>query len=72
MVGSSAVSRRRRTKTSYSSIWRELEEDDVGTDRPRDEQLGVPPSKIELEEGRSCGKTARSVAKLRAGLAFRS
>ena len=32
----------------------------------------MPPSKVELEEGRSCGKMARSEAKMRAGLAFRS
>ena len=63
MVGRPAVTRRRRTKTNYSSIWRELEEDDIDADQPRDEQLGVPPSKAELEEGRSCGKTARSEAK---------
>ena len=72
MVGSSAVSHRRRTKINYNSIWRELEEDDFGTDRPRDEKLGVPPSKVELEEGQSCGKTTRSEAKPRAGLVFRS
>ena len=70
VVGRPAVTRRRRTKTSYSPIWRELEDDDDGTDRPQDRQLGVPPSKAELEEGRSCGKMARSEAKIRAGLAF--
>ena len=72
MVGRPAVTCRQRTKTSYSPIWRELEDDDDGTDRPQDRQLGVPPSKVELEEGRSCGKMARSEAKMRAGLAFRS
>ena len=53
VVGRPAVTRRRQTKTSYSSIWRELEDDDVGTNRPRDGQLGVPPSKAGLEEGQN-------------------
>ena len=42
-----------------------------GIDRPRDGQLGAPPSKVELERGRSCDKTIGSASNYELAVRFR-